>query len=138
MSTRYPSSPDDELDVVADADVLGDRQVETRKQIRERILQRQRDGEAADAEGRQHRRDIEAQPLQDDEQSENHDDDAHEVFGERRRRQRGIDRRPVRADQLDEHFRGQERQRRRGDDVQPFVDRDRDLLPEESRSSATM
>ena len=92
------------------------------KEIGERVLQRQRDGEAADAKGGQNRRNLQPQSGQHDQQANNRDDDANEVLGERRRPKRRVDRRSVRADELDEHFRYQERQRRCRDDVQPSVE----------------
>ena len=79
-------------------------------------------GEAADAKGGQNRRNLQPQSGQDDQQANNRDDDANEVLGERRRPDGRVEVRSVRADELDEHFRYQERQRRCGDDVQPSVE----------------
>ena len=62
-------------------------------------------------------------PPENDEQAERDDDDADQVFGERRGRQPGVERLPGRTDKLGEHFRGQQRQRRCGNDIEGLVDR---------------
>ena len=50
-----------QADVVSDANLLCDRQIKTREQIRQRVLQRERNGETADTEGGQDGRDLQAQ-----------------------------------------------------------------------------
>ena len=49
-----------QLDVVAESDLTGERDEEPGKEVRQRLLQRQRHGQAADAERGEHRRNRQA------------------------------------------------------------------------------
>jgi hypothetical protein len=73
-------------DVVADADLAGDRDEEPGKQIGERILQGQRRRQTADAQGSEHRRNLDPNASQGDQQADGEDDHAHDIAHQARHR----------------------------------------------------
>src|SRR5262245_27655290 len=86
---RPPSDVDDmaldrvgDPDVVAHADRLVREQVDPREEIRERVLQGQRDRDTADAERGEDRRDLDAERAQQHQQADDVDDAANDRLAE--------------------------------------------------------
>ena len=105
---------------VAGLDLPGEEDVETREEVRESVLERERHREASDAEGRDERRDRDAERLEDDEKAE----EKHEAAGEvrhHRRRWQGADR-GVRADETARDARERPRDGRDQHDEQDVPD----------------
>ena len=88
-----------ELHVVADAHLTGQRHEQPGEQVGQRLLQRQRDGQAADAEGGEHRADLDAELVQDHQQAAGDDDEPDDVAGQARDGHARHRARAVRADE---------------------------------------
>ena len=80
-----------ELQVVPHPDLLGCDDMESREKVRERVLEREGDGQPTDAEGRQDRGDGDPEAVEDDQPPHPVDDDPDDVLHDARHRQDRFD-----------------------------------------------